>query len=323
MMNTPQLLTVQVARIVREAEDIASFELVPPQGDALPGFDAGAHIDVHIQPGLVRQYSLCNRPGETHRYQIAVLRDPASRGGSVAMHERIAEGDLIRIGSPRNLFPLAKGQRHLLLAGGIGITPLLAMAETLALRGADFELHYCARSEARTAFRSRLQACAYASRVHFHFDDGAPSQKLDLAALAGAPAGGTHVHVCGPNGFIDHILATFREHGWSEANLHVERFASAAAAADATDGAFEVELASSGQCLHIPAGTSVAHVLHAHGIDLPVACEQGICGTCLTRVLDGVPDHRDQYLTADEQAANDQFTPCCSRAHSARLVLDL
>lgn len=322
-MSMPQLLTVRVARIVHEAEDIASFELVPPQGDALPGFDAGAHIDVHIQPGLVRQYSLYNRPGETHRYRIAVLRDPASRGGSVAMHERVAEGDLIQIGAPRNLFPMAPGRRHLLLAGGIGITPLLAMAETLATRGADFELHYCARSAARTAFRPYLQACAYADRVQFHLDDGAPSQKLDLATLAGSPETDTHIHVCGPNGFIDHVLATFRAHAWPETQLHVERFAAAPAAADAIDGAFEVELARSGRRLHIPAGTSVAQVLHAHGVDLPVSCEQGVCGTCLTRVLDGIPDHRDLYLTPDEQAANNQFTPCCSRALSARLVLDL
>jgi vanillate O-demethylase ferredoxin subunit len=227
----------------------------------------------------------------------------------------------LAISAPKNHFPLAAAPRTLLLAGGIGITPLLAMAETLAARDAAFDLHYCARSASLAAFRERMMTARFADRVHFYFDD-APAGTLDMAALLAQPDPDTHLYVCGPAGFIEHVLATARQQGWAQSQLHVEYFAGTAVDTSG-DGAFDVELASSGKVVTIPAGRTVIQVLAEHGVDIPYSCEEGVCGTCLTRVLDGVPEHRDVYLTDEEHAANDQFTPCCSRARSRRLVLDL
>ncbi len=316
-------LQVRVARKAVEAEGICSFELVAVDGRPLPAFSAGSHVDVQVPGGPLRQYSLCNDPAESHRYLIAVLKDAASRGGSAGMHERVNEGDLLTISAPKNHVALAHdAKRHLLLAGGIGITPLLCMAERLATAGADFDLHYCTRSAARTAFRERIAVSSFAPHVRFHFDDGAPAQKLDIAALLATPVPGQHVYVCGPQGFMDVVLSTARARGWPEAQLHYEYFGAAPAPAGG-DHAFEVMLASSGRVVPVAADRTVVKALADAGVNVLTSCEQGVCGTCLTRVIDGQCDHRDQYLTPEEQAANDQFLPCCSRAKSARLVLDL
>lgn len=306
-----------------EATDICSFELARTDGAPLPAFSAGAHIDVHLPGGLIRQYSLCNPPWEHQRYLIGVLKDPASRGGSRAMHEQLQVGQKLLVGEPRNLFPLAEdARRSLLFAGGIGITPILCMAERLHRLGADFELHYCARSAERAAFVEHLQAAPFAERVQLHFDDGPATQRLDAAALLADPDPGTHLYVCGPGGFMEHVLSTAKAQGWDEQRAHREYFA-AAPTSHEHDGSFAVQLASSGQIIQIPADQSVAEALEASGILIPLSCEQGICGTCLTRVLAGEPEHRDLFLTEAEQAQNDQFTPCCSRAKSPLLVLDL
>jgi vanillate O-demethylase ferredoxin subunit len=315
-------LEVRVMRKTREAQDIASFELARTDGAPLPGFSAGSHIDVRIPGGLTRQYSLCNDSGESHRYRIAVLRDAASRGGSAGMHDAVHEGDTLHISEPRNHFPLQHAQRSLLFAGGIGVTPLLCMAQRLAAIGADFALHYCTRSPERTAFQGEIAASAFASRVHFHHDSGPPSQKLNLQRLLGHPEAGTHLYVCGPTGFIDHVVGTARSHGWPGEQIHLEYFG-AAAQDHSADGAFEVRLASSGKCYPVAAGQTVVQALHAQGVEIMTSCEQGVCGTCITRVLEGEPDHRDLYFTAEEKDRNDQFTPCCSRAKSRLLVLDL
>ncbi|MEV4779392.1 PDR/VanB family oxidoreductase [Burkholderia sp. LMU1-1-1.1] len=316
------LLNVRVERRTSEAEDICSYELVSVDGSPLPAFSAGSHIDVHVGPGLVRQYSLCNPPHETHRYLIGVLRDPASRGGSQGMHEKIHAGAELTISAPKNHFPLVDAKRSLLLAGGIGVTPVLAMAEALSAQGAMFEMHYCARSPERTAFCERIAASPFAAQVHFHYDSGAPEQKLDLAALLAGLDRGTHIYFCGPGGFIDHVKATAAAQNWPEAQLHLEYFG-AVAVDTGGDKAFEVKLASTGASYTVPAGVTVMQVLRDAGVFVAASCEQGVCGTCLTRVLEGVPDHRDLYLTEEEQAANDQFTPCCSRSKSPTLVLDL
>ncbi|MFC3686408.1 PDR/VanB family oxidoreductase [Hydrogenophaga luteola] len=318
-----QLIRVRVAARQGEALDICSLDLVATDGTALPAFSAGAHIDVHLPGGLVRQYSLCNAPGETHRYRIAVLRDAASRGGSATVHDQLQVGTELDIGAPRNLFELhPSAQHHLLLAGGIGITPLLAMAEQLAAQGGAFTLHHATRTRERTPFVAQLAAAPYAHRVHHHFDDGPAMQKLDLSAtLRSAPAG-SHLYVCGPTGFMEAVLAEGRAQGWDEARLHREYFA-AAPTGTAGDGGFELELASSGRVIPVAADQTALAALLAAGLDIPMSCEQGVCGTCLTGVKSGVPDHRDQYLTPEERAANNQFLPCCSRASSARLVLDL
>jgi vanillate O-demethylase ferredoxin subunit len=315
-------LKVRVARKEREADDICSFELLPVEGDLLPAFDAGAHIDVHLRDGLVRQYSLCNAPHERHRYLIGVLRDPASRGGSLAMHDDIEAGKLLAISAPKNHFPLVAASRSLLFAGGIGVTPILAMAEALSAAGAGFEMHYSARTPERTAFRERIASSPFAGRVHFHYDSGDDAQKLDAARVLGTPHPDTHIYVCGPGGFIEHVLASASALGWPSAQVHREYFSAAPVDAGG-DMPFDVRLAGSGRVFTVPAGRTVVEVLAENGVDIPVSCEQGVCGTCLTRVLDGVPDHRDVYLTDEERAANDQFTPCCLRSRSAMLSLDL
>ena len=315
-------LVVKVLGKRREAEGIASFELGRADGGPLPAFSAGSHVDVHVPGGPVRQYSLCNDAGERHRYRIAVLRDPQTRGGSAGLHDSVSEGDLLTISEPRNHFPLVHAKRTVLLAGGIGITPLLCMAQRLHAIGADFELHYCSRSVERTAFREEIAAAPFASRVHFHFDDGEAAQKLDLPAALGARDAGTHVYVCGPTGFIQHVTQTAQGLGWPAEQVHLEYFG-AAPQDSSGDRPFEVKIASSGRVIPVLADQTVIQALEAHGVEVLVSCEQGVCGTCITRVLEGECDHRDLYFTDEEKARNDQFTPCISRARSKTLVLDL
>jgi len=322
-MKGTQTLAVRVASKRVEAQDICTFELVDAQGGQLPAFTAGSHIDVHLPNGLTRQYSLCNDPTESRRYLIGVLKDPATRGGSAALHEGVNAGDVLAVSAPRNHFTLAHAASHsVLLAGGIGITPILCMAEELARIGASFALHYCTRSLERTAFLERITGSRFAARTHFHFDDGAPGQRIDLDALLAAPRPGLHAYVCGPNGFMDAVLGTARARGWPEAQLHHEFFAGPPTQSGG-DASFEVQLASSGRVVDVPAGQSVVQALAGAGVVIATSCQQGVCGTCLTRVLEGEPDHRDLYLTVAEQTANDQFLACCSRARSGRLVLDL
>ncbi|MBB2493545.1 PDR/VanB family oxidoreductase [Aquipseudomonas ullengensis] len=317
------MITVTISAMRLEAREILSLELVRPNREPLPAFEAGAHIDLHLPDGQVRQYSLCNPPGECQRYCIAVLKDPASRGGSKCVHESLRVGQQLQISAPRNLFPLVQHSgRSLLFAGGIGITPILSMAQYLSQQGADFELHYCARSVERTAFIELLNQSAFAQQVHLHFDDGPEQQKLDASRLLSSPEPTEHLYVCGPNGFMAHILDSARAQGWEENQLHREYF-SAPASASAGDGSFELRIHSSGQVLLVPPHSSALEVLEAAGFDIPVSCGQGICGTCLTGVLEGEPEHRDLFLSPAEQARNDQFTPCCSRAKSNCLVLDL
>lgn len=314
-------ISVRINRKRAEADGIASFELVPEGDGMLPAFSAGAHVDVEAEPGVVRQYSLCNPPWERHRYLIGVLEEEQGRGGSRAMHLR-REGDRIRIGEPRNLFELHVQATHsLLFAGGIGITPLLAMAEQLAAQEASFEMHYCVRHDGRIAFKDRFAAGRLGSAVRIHLGDGPQAQRLRCGeVLATAPAG-AHLYVCGPKGFMDHVIETARSSGWPEDRIHREFF-QATPVGHAADGSFEIQL-KSGRIVRVAADQTAAQALLDSGVEIPLSCEQGVCGTCLTRVLDGVPDHRDMFLSDEEHAANDCFTPCCSRARGARLVLDI
>ncbi|MDF3834349.1 PDR/VanB family oxidoreductase [Cupriavidus basilensis] len=313
-------MQVRIASKTDAADRIAVFELVAADGGSLPPFTAGAHIDVHLGNGLLRQYSLCNDPAETHRYQLGVLRDPASRGGSIAMHA-LAVGDMLEISAPKNHFPLQADAGHsVLLAGGIGVTPILAMAQSLAHAGASFEFHYCTHSAARTAFRERLALDDLRERTYLYHDD--EGQYADLRLLLAAPRPDTHLYVCGPAGFMNAVLDAARAAGWPESNLHREYFA--APETQSVPGvAFQVKVQSTGQIVDIAPDETVVQALAAHGIEIQTSCEQGVCGTCLTRVLEGEPDHRDAYLTDEERVANNQFLPCCSRAKSAMLVLDL
>lgn len=317
------MIEVQVVAVRDEGEHIRSLELRRADGAPVPAFTAGAHIDVQLPGNLLRQYSLCNAPHETHRYVIGVLREPSSRGGSRAMHA-LREGDMLTIGEPRNLFALHDGAVHsLLFAGGIGITPLLSMAEHLAQQGASFELHYAARSAQRAAFLQRLQQAPWKSRLRVHLDDGPPEQLLDVPAVLAAAPSDAHLYVCGPGGFMEHVLETSRRHGWHESRLHREYFGAAPNAGTGDNASFEVQIASTGEVYAIPPDRSIAQVLDEAGVFVPVSCEQGICGTCLTGVLEGLPEHRDQFLSDEEHARSDQMTLCCSRARSPRLVLEL
>jgi vanillate monooxygenase ferredoxin subunit len=317
------LFDIRVGRKTVEADGIVGFELVALDGQVLPAFTAGAHIDVHLPGGWLRQYSLCNAPSERHRWCIGVLRDPASRGGSVAMHDAVDEGMVLSVSAPKNHFPLHEEATHtLLLAGGIGITPLLAMAERLHTLSASFELHYGTRSPPRTAYAQRLRESGFAERVTFHHDDGAPTQRFDLPRLLAAPGDGTHLCVCGPKGFLDAVRATARDKGWPDAQVHFEYFAGGEVH-DASDSSFDVVLQRSGKVIRIEAAQTIVEALATHGVEIPVSCQQGVCGTCLTRVIEGEVEHKDLYLTPEEQVANDQFLPCCSRAKGRRLVIDL
>lgn len=321
------MIDVVVSRKQLEARDIISLELTRNDGGILPAFSAGAHIDVHLPGGLVRQYSLCNPPGETHRYVIGVLREAHSRGGSAALHDVVAEGQLLKISEPRNNFALVPGaKRTVLFAGGIGITPLLCMAEQLSQVGAEFTLHYSARSMERLAFRERIEQSAYAKNTHFYVDDGLGAPRFDLASALAEHTPDTHIYVCGPAGFIEHVLTGAKERGWEDDQLHREYFEADPAVLAGPEESFQIQIASTGERFTVPEGRSVVDVLTDNGIEVLVSCEKGMCGSCVTGLVEvqGELDHRDMFLSPKQHAARNVFTPCCSRATSGSvLVLDL
>ena len=303
-----------------EATGIISFEILSADERPLPAFSAGSHIDINIAPQVVRQYSMLNAPSERGRYVFAVLLDPNSRGGSRGVHELFHDGQRVEISPPRNNFPLVETAAYtVFLAGGIGITPLLSMAHRLTALGRPFDFHYCARSRDRAAFVETLLASDFADRVHLHFDDGPAEQTLQFDRDVGKPSPGKHLYVCGPSGFMDYIVGQAKVDGWTD-NIHLEYFK---AAIDTTGNSFVVVAAKSGREVEVPEGVTIFEALLNIGIEIPISCEQGICGTCLTDVIEGIPEHRDMYLTEEEKASNAQMTPCCSRSLSPRLVLNL
>jgi vanillate O-demethylase ferredoxin subunit len=321
-----RILTVRVDRVTRLTPEVSSFEFVHPAGRALPGYGAGAHIDVHLPGGFMRTYSLARAPqheagvgaGEA-RYVIGVKREPASRGGSAALHERVRAGDLLAIGSPRNTFPLQAGARHhLLLAGGIGLTPLLAMAQQLSRNGAAYTLCVFARSRALLPFADDLAALGDAVRLHL--DDPAEPEKLDLRALLAAPGTGTHLYLCGPAGFMQAALDAAAH--WPDDTVHLEYFAPPEG--DATQGEdqpFVLRLARRGIEVPVAADASAVDALHDLGIDVPTSCAQGVCGTCVVPWTGGEPEHRDHCLSATER--RHKVALCCSRAKTGWLEVDL
>lgn len=316
------MIKVRVASRAQAAEDIVRLDLVCPEGRDLPAFEAGAHVDLFLGNGLTRQYSLCNDPADRGRYRIAVLREPASRGGSAFVHETLTEGATLEIGAPRNLFALDEAaEEHLLFAGGVGVTPILAMARRLHAVGHSFVFHYCARERSRAAFLDELAAAPFAEVVRLSFD-AEPETRLDLDSALANPAPGRRLYVCGPGGFMTHVIDGALARGWAPDQIRKEHFA-AAPAPEGENQSFELVIASTGQIIPVAADQTAAQALEAAGVFVPVSCEQGVCGACLTRVTEGEPDHRDAFQTDDERAANDQFTPCCSRARTSRLVLDL
>lgn len=319
-MSQPTL-ELLVANRQEQADGVVVLDLVAPDGTLLPPFEAGAHVDVHIAPDLVRQYSLCGDPADLTRYRLGVLRERESRGGSRAIHEQLLTGERVRIGLPRNQFPLVpEAVRSVLLAGGIGITPMISMAYELQAKGQEFDFHYSARSRRNAAFLSELAEAEFRDRIRLHFSNEAAEQRLQLARDLPPPSPGIHLYVCGPTGFMEKVIEGAKQLGYPEAQVHREYFS---AEVDTAGDAFEVELAKTGRTVIVPSGTTVVKALADIGVKVEVSCEQGVCGTCLCDVLEGIPDHRDSYLTPDEKEANDQMTLCCSRSKTPRLVIDL
>ncbi len=318
-------LTLKVTRIAQLTPRIKAFDLRPRDGGALPPFTAGAHIDVEVKEPdgkmSTRSYSLVNPHDQGNRYEIAVLRELDGTGGSAYMHDGVWPDQIIKAGNPKNDFPLAEdASLHVLVAGGIGITPILAMLRTLSGSGAPVEMHYCARDPELMAFHDEVRALA-GDRARFYFDGGDPSRGLDLAWLLATPVTGRHLYFCGPKGMNEAAIEICKTRGWPDSQVHFEFFT--AAATQAGDTALEVVLERTGRTFAIPADKTILDVLIAEGLDPMYDCTRGECGTCITEVLEGEPDHRDYILTDDEKAAGKHICVCVSRAKTGRLVLDM
>lgn len=315
-------LKVRVQQVKHEALDIRSFELVPVEG-LMRTFPPGSHIDVHVARGIIRQYSLLNGPDETSAYRIAVKLEPNSRGGSRGMHEAIREGQILTIGAPRNNFALhAQTQHTVLIAGGIGITPLLSMMQHLEARGESFELQYFSRSLAHTAFHEMLSQKKFASKVGFHYALEPEAVRAYLRKHLWHRQDGAHMYICGPRPFMDMVEQTAAA-TWPPEAVHLEYFSADPQALTGLREEFVVRCARSGGEYPIASDESIVDALRRHNIGIETSCEQGVCGTCLTGVLEGEPDHRDVYLTDDEKLVGDRMLPCVSRARSKVLVLDV
>lgn len=321
--QTP-LLAVRVVSVREETANVRVFELADLDGRPLPDATPGSHIDVHLGKGLVRQYSLIGGPEEASHYVIAVRRSPNSRGGSDAMHRTINPGDMLTIGGPRNHFPLIAGARHhRLVAGGIGITPLLAMARHLAAGGSAFTLDYFARSEGSTPFREALCASEFDGKVRFHHGVAIEQLAAYVRPLLGEHPSGHHLYVCGSSAFIAAIEGAAGAVAWPTENVHHEHFSADPSVWATPRSAFEITLARSGRTVEVAADKTIVEALAEHGMPTTTSCEQGVCGSCLTRVLAGVPDHRDAVLSAEQRASGELMTICVSRAAHGKLVLDL
>ena len=317
-----QTLKAFVHTLRWEADDTISVELRPVGEGAFPAFTPGSHIDLHLPNGMERSYSLCNSADDSNRYVVGVLKDRASRGGSRCVHEQLRIGMELVISVPRNNFPLQEAARHtVLVAGGIGITPLLSMARRLRDLGRSFELLYFARSRKSAAFLDTLKALEVPMHTHFDDEKGGPP---DLKALltARTPAADLHLYACGPTPMLDAFEKFSAELG--HANAHVERFAAVEhkAASDAR-ATFTVELVRSKKTFTITPEKSILDTLLDAGMNVDHSCCEGVCGSCETRVLAGEPDHRDSILSPKERAANKAMMLCVSGCKSERLVLDL
>lgn len=313
---------VRVGHVFSETDRIKSYRLLPTETGTLPAFTAGAHIDVTAPNGMIRQYSLCNPPGDTDHYQIAVLREESGRGGSASMHDDVQEGSTLRVGSPRNHFPLRNdAQKYILLAGGIGVTPLLSMAWQIQKAGMDFEFHYCCRSNEDAAFRNQLLSAPFSGKVFLHPNQGEQANRLDLDTLLATPQEGAQIYCCGPERFTDAITKAARD--WPENSLFMERFTAVSPDNHPENQPFDIEIASTGEVVNVPADKSILQVLRAQGIEKESLCEDGLCGSCETGLLAGQADHRDSIQTDAEKQENTSIMVCCSRARNSLLKLDI
>ncbi|WP_206064853.1 PDR/VanB family oxidoreductase [Nitratireductor mangrovi] len=317
-------MEVIVRQVRAETSEIRSFVLEAANGATLPPFEAGAHIDVYPMNGLQRQYSLVNDPADRSRYVLGVKREQNGRGGSNAMHSQLTEGSKLRISRPKNNFSLRdNGGRSMLLAGGIGVTPLLSMAQALAARDADFALHYFARSNQELAFQQLITSSGWADRVFYHFGLVPPLLNDVLAEILSSPGADDVIYLCGPNPFMDVVRSSAEEAGWPAASVALEHFSATPPKLTPDAGEFVVRLAKRGIELLVPPDKAIIDVLREAGVEIKTSCEQGVCGTCLTQVIEGEPEHNDLYLSDEEHESGRLMTPCVSRARSKLLVLDL
>lgn len=312
------LIDVIVTDIVQETSTIKSFALSRADGTPLGSYIPGAHIDVVGPTSVTRQYSLCSRPDAEDSYVVAVKREENSRGGSSALHE-LAVGDALKISEPRNLLAIADdATHHVLVAAGIGITPMLSMGRYMDVHGISFELHYFARTEEDAAFLPLLrERCP--DKLHAHVGLGRNDQEQVLGVALGKAAAGTHVYVCGPEGFMGKVVDLAGTHVPAD-HVHYEHFHATEQSGVDENAAFDVEL--EGETYHVPADRSIVEVLEENGCDVDSSCQEGICGTCIMQVLSGEPEHRDNVLTAAERAGGEVMAVCVSRARGDRLVLD-
>lgn len=315
-------LVVRVASKRKVAETVWELILENPEGGDLPPWDAGAHIDIVLEKSLIRQYSLAGDPADRSRYQLAVLLEPESRGGSTRICNQVIEGDELVISAPRNHFALSlDADFYLLIAGGIGITPLLAMAHQLHAAGKDFRLCYRSRSASWAAFSQELAAQPWSDKVETYFSDEGGRESFNLDEMLAAAPSNSQLYVCGPNSFIETVEQTATAVLGEDA-VHSEKFYPEEHDTSG-DKAFELVCQKSGLTVEIPADESIVQVLEANGIDVPTSCTEGICGSCISKVIEGEVEHRDEVLTKADREKRHLFTPCCSRAKGERLVVDL
>ena len=315
-------LEARVQALWREAEDVLGIELRPALGALFPAFSAGSHLDLYLPNGMRRSYSLVNAPQERHRYVIGVLRERAGRGGSRCVHESLQVGMRLQLSQPRNHFVLQESAAHsVLVAGGIGVTPLLCMARHLHSLGLSFEMVYCARSRSSAAFVEELQALGMPLAMHFDDLKGGPPDLLDLLARR-PPDANTHHYACGPAAMLTGFQRACDTLGHQ--NIHVERFVPLPTApTDREPLGYRVELRRSGRLLTVAPGSSLLDTLLDAGLDIDHSCREGICGSCTVRVLAGTLEHRDAVLMEEQRAANNVMMACVSGCSGAKLVLDL
>lgn len=312
-------MTLRVWRMEWAARDALELELRAPACGDLPAYAPGAHIDLHLPNGLIRSYSLKGDPGARDRYVVGVGLDAQSRGGSAFIHRTLRVGQELPVSAPRNHFPLvAAAAKVVLIAGGIGVTPLICMARALAARGAEFQFHYATRNAERAAFLDELRG--YDPDLRLHLDDVAGGP-LDIAAIVAGQPAGTHFYCCGPAGMMAAFEAATAE--IPEDNVHVEYFSPKAIETAGADAAFTLVLNKSGKTAQVAAGETILQAVTRLGVAVETSCEDGICGTCETRILQGVADHRDSVLTRKEQEAGKTMMICVSRCKGDKLVLDL
>lgn len=311
-------IDLEVRRRDVAADGVVTLTLADPSGADLPEWAPGAHIDLMLEPDLVRQYSLCGQTADSTQWQVGILLDPESRGGSRYVHDKLHEGSKVRVRGPRNHFPLVSAKRYVFIAGGIGITPIKTMIDAVDAVGADWHLYYGGRSRSTMAFLSELEQ--HGDRVSIFPRD--VTGRIDLEMLLGDPDENTAVYCCGPNGLLTGVEDACKK--WPEGTLHIERFAAKEFEAGPDgDTEFEVECQQSGVTVTVPVDKSIYDALEDAGVDVLGSCMEGICGTCECDVLEGLGDHRDSVLTDADKAKNQTIMICVSRSRSERLVLDI